>query len=1057
VIILLITAVFVLEYFFYIVPFFKILFVAALALIFSAVFIKYVLGPLMYCVRLKEFSLPDKAQLVTKHFPGLKDQLINIVELGQFDEINDLVISSINQKTDKLPDFCFKSYFSFQLIRKHLVGFCFSLLVSLTVFFTFPALFVQAGYRLVHMGQAFVKPAPFHFVLENSSLQVLKGGSVELAVKCVGLKTPEHVYVNIGGTNFVMENRDSVFVYQLTNVHRSFAVFFTDLQFLSKKYKIEVIPDPLILSSRVTVYPPLYTALPKQAFAEVSDLEVPFGSRVVWDFECSDTDSIFIAFNHTVFTAVKDSRGHFLVDGQIKESARYKLFLQNSFVPAKELFSFAVKVSPDAFPTIDVVQVQDSVNLMQFYFKGEITDDFGFHNLTFNLKNEQTDSVFQLGIFPNNTRQDFYYGIDFNDFIDSASDFSYYFTVRDNDVFHNFKSSTSGVFSFHMPDYQELSQKSDSLFHHVEDLISNSQSIIEGMKRDFNDFKYRSISENLNEWDQQQFMQQMLEKRDQLQNAVKQLVNKNTELNNLNNSFSEQKEELLDKQQQINDLLNDVMTDELKQLFDEFNELAKKFDKERFNGLMNRMDFPLDDLSKQLDRNLELLKRYKIEQGVESIIAKLNEIAEKEAKQAGETNLRNWEQLLDEESANQVNLRDFSNQLIDLQQLNKQLEKPMNLSPLDEEFGRIDNNYEQIKENIQNRKSRKLRQQISQNQEQLLNLSFSLQQMLDNSQVASTGENIGNLKQILKNLVFLSLEQEEILNLSEELSVSDPSLQKVLFSQELLLVQSKQLEDSLYALASRTPAVSSKVNDELSKIKFSLENVSNDLKESDFASAVRFQQNVITSFNELALLLNEALEKLEKMMANSMPGDQECDKPGGGGKSSVSKLKDARKSLKEQLQQMIEGLKNGQDNQVGRQIGKSLMQQEILKNMIGDLLMDESVGSSAKEQLRAVEQLIEQNRRDLLTENLNDNIINRQNLILDRLLKAEKAEIERDLDQDRESKTAAQKFYTNPNPDLLFEYKEKEKNKTEEIRYNSIRMRKFYEDKFRIYINKVNQ
>jgi uncharacterized protein with von Willebrand factor type A (vWA) domain len=203
--------------------------------------------------------------------------------------------------------------------------------------------------------------------------------------------------------------------------------------------------------------------------------------------------------------------------------------------------------------------------------------------------------------------------------------------------------------------------------------------------------------------------------------------------------------------------------------------------------------------------------------------------------------------------------------------------------------------------------------------------------------------------------------------------------------------------------------------------------------------------------------LNEALEKLEKMMANSMPGDQECDKPGGGGKSSVSKLKDARKSLKEQLQQMIEGLKNGQDNQVGRQIGKSLMQQEILKNMIGDLLMDESVGSSAKEQLRAVEQLIEQNRRDLLTENLNDNIINRQNLILDRLLKAEKAEIERDLDQDRESKTAAQKFYTNPNPDLLFEYKEKEKNKTEEIRYNSIRMRKFYEDKFRIYINKVNQ
>ena len=68
--------------------------------------------------------------------------------------------------------------------------------------------------------------------------------------------------------------------------------------------------------------------------------------------------------------------------------------------------------------------------------------------------------------------------------------------------------------------------------------------------------------------------------------------------------------------------------------------------------------------------------------------------------------------------------------------------------------------------------------------------------------------------------------------------------------------------------------------------------------------------------------------------------------------------------------------------------------------------------------------------------------INRQNLILDHLLKAEKAEMERELDDTRESTTAEQKFYSNP--ESVFEYKEEEKNKVEDLRFNSVRMRKFY-------------
>lgn len=1053
--IVLITAVFVIESIYYTPPYLKFTFLLIILLEVILFFYRDVLKPFLFVTGLKEFSTLQQAYLVTGHFPDLKDRLINIIELGQSDSDNKLVIKSIEQKIEKLTFFDFRSYFRFKHINKYLISLLFAAFLPFLFFAFKPGLLLGTGFRLIHLSQEFTKPAPYYFILKNKSLKILKGGSIQLNVQCKGSQLPGSVYVNIGGENFIMENQDTSFVYDLNNVQNSFAFFFTDLQFVSKKYKLEVLPDPLVLAYKVTVTPPEYTALPASTVDEISTLEVPAGSQLNWNFNCSDVDSLFITTGDTILRASETSDQEFSIQTVVKSSDVYKVLLKNNFTSKKEVLTFNVSILHDNFPTIKVIQVQDSVNLGQFYFKGIIADDYGFSNLSFSVSCMNSDSVSSVGFIPNLVPQDFYYGINFNELSQMGETFSYYFTVADNDRFHGYKKSTSEVFTYHLPGYDEVYKNADSIFSDVESMLDRSKEIVDEMKAKFEEFKYRSISENLNEWDQQQFMKQMLQKRNELQQSIDQIKSKNAQLNNLNNSFFENKEDMLNKQKEIDDLLKEIMTDELKKLFDEFNELASQFDKERFNQMMDQMDFPMEDLSKQLDRNLELLKKYKIEQGIESIISEIDRIAENEAKQFQKIDKGELEGVTENESANQKKIEELAEQLKDLQETNEELQKPMNLYPLDEEFKGIQDNYDSIKKQLSDNKSKKAKQEIENNRNQLLNLTFSLQQMLSKNQMESTGENIENLKQILKNLVFLSLEQEEILNLSENLVVSDPLLNKVQFSQDLLVLQSKQVTDSLYAIALRTPAVSSKVNNELAKIDFSLTSSVDNLKEGNFGAVVNYQQNTITSYNELALLLNEALENLEKMMANSMPGDQECDKPGGNGKGSMSKLKDAQQSLKGQLQRMIEGMKKGEEGKLGQQIGKSLMQQEILKNAISELLMDQSVGSSAKEQLGAIDKLIEQNRADLLNKNLSDNIINRQNLILDHLLKAEKAEMERDVDENRESTTAEQKFYSNP--DLLFEYKEREKNKTEDLRFNSVRMRKFYEEKYRSYINKVNQ
>ena len=133
----------------------------------------------------------------------------------------------------------------------------------------------------------------------------------------------------------------------------------------------------------------------------------------------------------------------------------------------------------------------------RFYFKGEIMDDYGFNNLTFNLRYGQNDSVVQLSILPNITSQAFYYAIDFNEFSGLSDSFSYYFVVSDNDSSHGFKKSSSDVFSFSLPSFTELTQQEDSLYEDVENFVDDSRSLLEQMKEEFEEFKYRNISQNL--------------------------------------------------------------------------------------------------------------------------------------------------------------------------------------------------------------------------------------------------------------------------------------------------------------------------------------------------------------------------------------------------------------------------------------------------------------------------------------------------------------------------------------------------------------------------------
>ncbi len=1002
---------------------------------------------------IKGLSYRKASSIISSYYSEIKDQLTNILELAETESSNSLVWASIDNKISKIKNFDFKKTIQLKGLRALSISFLVLVFGVIIINVTIPDIYTSSLNRIINYQQTFIKPAPFTFQLLNDDLNFKKGDSVEIKVLCEGREEPEAVYINIAGTNYIMSDEEEYYTYQIDQIHNNLSIYFTDLEYKSENYQINILPNPTLINYSVEVNPPAYTSYSEEEIENTGDLNVPYGTELIWNFNAIDTDSLKIVFKESEKYAEK-KENNFVINHQAIQNEKYSVSLINEFFNSSNILQYQIEVIPDLYPEIQIVQMMDSLNYTRFYFKGSISDDYGFHDLKFHLNLNQNDSTINLDIIKNMRDQDFYFSFDFNQIKGLAQSTSYYFTVEDNDYFHDYKETSSDVFEYIFPSERDIIDSDNQLFSELQDLMDDSYQLSEDLQNQIEDLKYRSISENISDWEKQQLINEILNKENQLENVLNQIENKNSEMNNKMNSFTEEKAEIIEKQQQIEELLNEVMNDELKALFDELNKLAQEFDQSRFNDLMENAEMSMDDLSRQLERNLEMLRQMKIEQKIENVIQLLESTLEEEKVNLSDvTENRNFESVSDKEKDNQELMENLRQEMNSAIQMNDSLENSMDLFSVDEEFKKINDKYDEVLDNLEKNRKRRSEESISDNIEMIENQIYSLNQMLENNRKQQHVENIQNLKQILDNLIYISVNQENILLTTSSISTNDPSYNSIIEQQNHLSYVTTVTKDSLYALANRTPSISKKVTDELLKLDYSLNQSISELTEGNFSTVLVYQQNSITSVNEMALFLNEALENLENQDGEGQSG--EGDNPNGQGKMGMSKLKEAQQSLKDQMQQMIEQLKNGNGENMSQQIGKSLIQQEMIQQMINELMMDSGVGSSAKEQLKQMELLNEQNRIDLMNKNITSEMISRQNLILNKLLEAEKSERERDVDDERESKTASDEFYSNPAE--FFEYKLDDEEMIENIQYNNYRLRNFYDKKYRNYLNQLNK
>ncbi len=1058
------------------------------------VVVKYIATPLSKLYMLgKIISHEEAANIIGKHFSNVQDKLLNVLQLQNESTLSsshsELIEASINQKTKELNPVPFNSAIDLTENKKYLKYALIPTLLIAVILFSAPSIIKDGTKRLVQHSDYFEKESPFQFVITNSDLRTLAQQDFELNVKITGDEVPDVVFVEIDGNEFKLNKENIVnFNYVFKNVQKNIHFNLAADGFKSKEYELVALPNPLLLNFDISLAYPKYLNKKDEVFNNTGDLVVPSGTKISWTFKTQNTNQLRLNFNDTSFAVPVASENVFNYSVRLFRDKTYSVSTSNQFLKSKDSVTYTINVIPDAYPQINVEEKKDSNATKRIYFRGDVKDDYGFSKLTFNyrfISNTDSSSTENLkkitpqasaiAVSKVTTQDQFSHYWDMSELGVSPGDqIEYYFEVWDNDGVNGNKSSRSQKMIFKAPTLKELAESTDKNNTKIKDDLEESIRQAKDVQKELADLQ-RKVAEKKNlSYDEKKKLQALLEKQKELQKKVENIKNENLQNNQKQSEYKQLDEKIMEKQKQLEELFDKVMTPELKEKYDELQKLLEKLDKEKIQEALEKMKLDNKDIMKELDRNLEIFKQLEVEQKIQENIDKLNDLSKKEdalSKKSEDKNADSKEQKAKQDDLNKK-FDALQKDMKALEKKNSEMEEPKKMEDTQQKQDEIQKDMQKSSDQLSDNKKKDAAKSQKDAAKKMQELSQQMEQMQQQEQQEQQGEDINKLRDILENLIHLSFGQEALMSDLSKTKTNDPQFYKLNQKQKKLQDDAKMIEDSLLALSKRNPKIKADVNREISAINMNMDKAVVDIAEAQTPSmdgknhkqeAASRQQFAMTSINNLALMLNEALSAMQaEAKKPGKPGSGSCSKPGGKGqKPSMANMRAMQEALNQQIKKLKEGMEKG-GNKPGNKpgMGNGGMSQELAKlaaqqaairqeiQKMSDMINKNGNGAGG---MSKIAEIMEETETDLVNKMLSQETINRQEEILTRLLESEKAEKEREMDEKRQSNETKNVYLSNPN-DFL-EYNTIKQKETELLKTVPPSLSPFFKIKVTQYFN----
>jgi len=1007
----------------------------SLFLIFSlaTVLILFVIPLLKYFNIFRKTDYYSVSKKAGRNYPQIKDDLLNAMQLVSINYGEnysaDLINATFLDVYNKTRNIQFEKIVDFKKAKelfKYLAG---TVIVCTALFAFLPSL-QAASFRLENFGKEFIPPPKFTFMIEPGNTQATKGDNLFISVKVNGT-IPKNVSLGIKEveqTKFEMQqlNRDSTGVYdfQVKSVRSSFKYFASADGISSRHYNVAVIDPPIIKTLDVSINSPSYSGIRPVNQKDNGNVSALKGSRVSLKISSTkDLKDARLVFSDSTEIKLKTNGEEVRGSFRIKNDNYYCIIIKDKNDNENiSPINYTVKALNDAYPVIEVIAPNENLllpNDNRIALLTKISDDYGFTklNLAYRLSSSKykepwTDyKTLKISLNGKSTEQSVSYIWNLSQLHLSENDVvTYYLEIFDNDNVSGPKSAKTSSFTVRIPTLNELITQADKTQNKAIMDLQETMKDAEGLKKNI-----EKISQELKQdkkdisWQEKEKIEKSLEHFKKLQDKSEQISKKIDELKKNLKQNNMMSQETLEKYTELQKLFDTLSSDEMKKMAENMQNLLQKLDRKQIQQAMESFKFDEEQFRASIERTMNLLKRIQAEQKVNDLVNKMDEIIkkqeniEKETKSSNLNDKNKQDELSSRQNEISKDMNDLKEQMDDLSKKMSELKDlpKEDLDKLQDEFNKQKNSdlSKDASQKIQQSQKQKAMQNQQQIQQNIKQMKGGMQDLQKTMQQKNQMQTFVDMMKLTDNLISLSKQQEALRQESENIDPASSAFKSNSEQQNNIQKNLDKIAAQMSELSQKTFAITPEMGKALGDAKRAM------MRSLD-AMQNRNGNQTLSNQGEAMKGLNEAASLMKNSMQQMMNGQ------GQGGMMSLmqqlGQMTQQQMNLNNLTQMLHQAMGGKLTMQQQAQLQRLAQQQEEVRKTLKRLSEEAKASGKSKTLASNLDKLLDQMQEvvtNMKTQKVNDDLIQKQEKILSKMLDAQRSVNERDYEKDRESFT----------------------------------------------------
>lgn len=884
------------------------------------------------------------------------------------------------------------------------------------------------------------RPIPFEFTVTPSDTIIEQGSAFRVAVRFegtvpdqvrLGLRSEQEHEPRIQG---MTRQEGHIFHSRETELFED-AEFFVDMDGYrteTRRVRVELLPRLQDLSVRV--HAPEYTGEGSETFTyPFNRIQAIAGSRLDISARRNKPldDLALVAENSgdslalspdtliiTQITAMEDERFHFVMHDAFG--------LENS-----NPFRFRLAVIADQPPYVEILSPEPRINdfvsgsLPLLY---EYEDDFGFTAVRLHYRlhkafvNVPLEGTVDLAV-PSRNRGLGEYDWDIRPMELSAMDrLEYWIEVTDNNEIAGYQTARSSTHVIEIPSLASRFFDQDEQEEQIKSGFSEVEEAYERMHRDLERLREDIRTRPDEEWEHSQLIDEISEQRRGIEEQIEEL---RKDFEQLTRDMEEQdlmSEETIERYEELQQLMSEIDDPEIMRLLEEMQEIRSRMDQTELREQLDQIQFNEERYRERLERTLEMFKSLRLDADLDRMSRLLDDLAQQEEALSGQ------EQFGEEEIRQQEQIREQMQELSDkVRQLpenspQRRLEQMDQLS--DDMSGQMEQMDQGLQENIEQMEEGEtdpdgVRRQQQDMSRQMGEMAQSLSNMRSQMQQQAISINMQALRYILRSLILLSGEQEDVAHRTADLSSNSPGFIDQARRQRNIAGQFGMVADSLYRVSTEIPQFSNMINDRKREVQRNMQRALEYLIERNRHQATSRERTALGGLNEIGTMVADLLDQLGDMQNG-----------GGGGGMTMQQMMEQMQNMSQDQQQLNQQIQDFINDIQGERLTQDHMerleqmarqQNEIREQMRELQRRGGREGDRLMSEMERMAEQMEDAINDLRGGSTDDLMVERQQNILSRMLEVEESVNKRDEDEEERLGETAEEYDPRDVPEMTME------------------------------------